>query len=159
MTGKTKRALAATTAIAAVSALAAGSGAWATGERAATLHLVEKGGGLRFVDNAPKARHPYDFSAGDVVIVTRDLFEPNGARAGSLRLVCVATSPSVQQCAGTESLAGGTLEVAGLSAPNPATTAAVVGGTDRYAGARGTSVSRDRRGNGDVADQTIELLP
>ena len=129
------------------------------GPQPTTLHLVEKGGGLRFVDNAPKAKHQYDFSAGDIVIVTRNLSEVTGKKVGSLRLICVAVSPAVQQCSGTEALAAGTLEVAGISAHAPATTVAITGGTGAYAGARGTSVSKDRTGNADIADQTITLLP
>ncbi len=124
-----------------------------------TLHLVETGGGLQIVDNAPKAKHPYDFSAGDMVIVTRSLYHPNGSRAGSLRLVCIATNATTQQCNGTETLASGTLEVAGISSPAPNTTVAIVGGTGAYNGARGTSVSRDRATNNNIADQNITLLP
>ncbi len=124
-----------------------------------TLHLVERGGGLAVVDNPPKAAHRYDFSAGDIVVVSRDLYAPGGARAGSLRLVCVATTATTQQCSGTESLAGGTLELAGVSGPAPSTTVAVIGGTGAYGGARGTSVSTDRHGGGDVADQIVTLVP
>jgi allene oxide cyclase len=127
--------------------------------RSATIHLVERGGSLRFVDNAPKAKHPYDFSPGDIVIVSREVTDTAGKPAGSLRLVCIATTAAEQQCSGTEALATGTLEVAGISAHAPATTVAITGGTGTYAGARGTSVSRDRPGNSDVSDQTISLAP
>jgi hypothetical protein len=123
------------------------------------LHLVESGGGLRFIDNPPKAARPYNFSAGDIVIVTRDVSNLTGKRAGSLRLVCIAVTATVQQCNGTESLGTGTLQVAGTSTPAPATTVAIIGGTGAYAGARGTSVSKDRNGNSNVADQTISLFP
>ena len=124
-----------------------------------TLHLVEKGGGITFVDNAPKAKHPYDFSAGDIVVVNRNLYTRTGGRSGSLRLVCVATDPTTQQCNGTETLPGGTLEVAGISSPAPSTQVAVIGGTGTYAGARGTSVSQDRKVNNNIADQIIALRP
>lgn len=126
---------------------------------ARTLHLVEKGGGLKVVDNPPKARHQYDFSAGDIVIVARDITTARGSRVGSLRLVCIATSATTQQCSGTETLPAGTLELAGTSAPRPTTSVAVIGGTGAYAGAHGTSVSSDRKNNADIADQTITLLP
>lgn len=122
-----------------------------------TLHLVEKGGGLQVVDNPPKAKHPYDFSAGDIVVVTRKLFDPSGGSVGSLRLVCVAVDAATQQCQGTESLTTGTLELAGISSPAPSTTVAVIGGTGAYAGVAGTSVSTDRAHNHDIADQTITL--
>ena len=153
-----------TRAIGAAVALFAAAIAFAEGSKAQTvtgqprtLHLVEKGGGLKFVDNPPRATHQYDFSAGDVVIVTRDLYTQRGARAGSLKLVCIATSQTTQQCNGTETLAGGTLEVAGLSTPATSTTVAITGGTGSYRGARGTSISADRHGNSDTADQTITL--
>lgn len=122
-----------------------------------TLHLVEKGGGLSVVDNPPKAKHQFDFSPGDIVVVTRDVFEASGNRAGSLRLVCVATTATTQHCSGTETLPGGTLELAGVSSPAPSTTVAVLGGTGTYAGARGSSLSADRKGSSDIADQTITL--
>lgn len=126
---------------------------------ARTLHLVERGGGLKVVDNPPKARHQYDFSAGDIVTVTRDITTPRGGRVGSLRLVCIATDATTQQCNGTETFPAGTLELAGTSAPHPTTTVAVIGGTGVYAGAHGTSVSGDRKTNADIADQTVTLLP
>ena len=154
------RVLAAATAIALLSAAIAfteGSNAQKLTGQPRTLRLVEKGGDLKFVDNPPRAKHQYDFSAGDVVIVTRDLYTQRGARAGSLKLVCIATSQTTQQCNGTETLAGGTLEVAGLSTPATSTTVAITGGTGSYRGARGTSISADRHGNSDTADQTITV--
>ena len=122
-----------------------------------TLHLVERGGGIQFVDNLPKAKRPYEFSPGDIVIVVRDIYTRQGARAGSLRIVCVATDRTTQQCGGTETLTGGTLELSGLSSPAASTTVAVIGGTGLYNGARGTSRSIDRKTNTDIADQTIAL--
>jgi hypothetical protein len=138
-------------------AFTSGSPAQALSGQSRTLRLVEKGGGLKFVDNLPRAKHQYDFSAGDIVIVSRTLYTQQGARAGSLRVVCVATDPTTQQCNGTETLARGTLEVAGISTPAPRTTVAVIGGTGAYTGARGTSISTDRHGNSDTADQAITL--
>jgi hypothetical protein len=148
-------------ALALATAALAGAGAApaaATAQRPRTIHLVEKGGGLKIVDNPPRARHPYEFSPGDMVIVSRTLETPAGVAAGSLQLVCVATSAATQHCAGTESLRGGTLEVVGVSSPASRTTVAVVGGTGVYAGARGTSVSVDRASSRDVADQIVTLL-
>ena len=156
----------ATAAIVLVGALAAaalgGSTAFAQTNyalAARTLHFVEKGGGLKVVDNPPKARHQYDFSPGDIVIVTRDITTAHDGRVGSLRLVCIATDATTQQCSGTETLPAGTLELAGVSAPRPTTTVAVIGGTGAYTGAHGTSLSTDRKTNADIADQTITLLP
>lgn len=146
-------------ALAGASATLTSSPAQALTARSRTIHLVEKGGGLELVDNPPKAKHPYDFSAGDIVIVSRDIYSPTGSRAGTLRLVCVATDQTTQQCNGTETLVGGTLEVAGVSTPAPGTTVAVIGGTGAYRGARGISTSQDRKTNSNIADQTIALQP
>lgn len=141
-----------------VAGVAAAGQAHATRAGAArTLHLVEKGGGLAVVDNPPKAKRQFDFSPGDIIIVTRDIFEENGGRAGSLRLVCIATTATTQQCSGTETLPGGTLELAGISSPAPSTSTAVIGGTGGYTDALGTSISTDRKSNSDIADQTIKL--
>ena len=140
-------------------AAATGPNARAGGATPRTLHLVEKGGGLKIIDNLPKAKHPFDFSAGDLVIVSRDIFTSAGRRTGSLQLTCIATTATTQQCTGSETLSGGMLELAGVSAPSPSTVVAVVGGTGRYTGARGSSISTDRKANHDIADQTITLLP
>ncbi len=124
-----------------------------------TLHLVEQGGSLAVVDNQPKAKHQYDFSPGDIVIVRRIILNQHGTQTGTLRLVCVATTATTQQCSGTEKLTDGTIEVAGISSSDPGTAVAVIGGTGAYSGAHGTSTSNDRTNNHDVADQTITLLP
>jgi len=153
--GGTTRVLSAV-AIGAAMALAAGA-ATAAGSPARTIRLVERGGGVRFVDLPPRASHPFDFSPGDLAIVTRNLDDRHGAVVGRLRIACVTITPTAQQCTGTVTLRGGTMEVAGLSGPMPTTTIAVVGGTGAYDGARGTSVARDRAGGGDVADMTIRL--
>lgn len=142
-----------------VAAAATGTNARAGGAAPRTLHLVEKGGDLKIIDNPPKAKHQFDFSAGDIIIVSRDIFISAGRHAGSLRLTCIATTATTQQCSGSEMLAGGMLELAGVSAPSPSTVVAVVGGTGRYTGARGSSISTDRKANHDIADQTITLLP
>jgi hypothetical protein len=146
-------------AVAAVAAPGANARAQSGGAAPLTLHLVEKGGDLKIIDNPPKAKHQFDFSAGDIVIVSRDIFTSAGRRTGSLRLTCIVTTATTQQCAGSEMLAGGMLELAGVSAPSPSTVVAVVGGTGRYSGARGSSVSTDRKTNTDIADQTVTLLP
>ena len=144
--------------------IAAGGSTLASGQTAGThraataIALVEKGGGVKFVDSAlPHARHPYEFSAGDLAIVRRDLYTPANAHAGELRIACVAITATRQQCDGTLTLSDGTLEVAGLSQPSPTTTVAVTGGTGAYAGVTGSSSAKDRAGNGDVADMTITL--
>ncbi len=125
---------------------------------AQTIQLAERGGGITFIDNPPKARHPYQFSAGDIAIVTRPLYQ-RGERAGTLRLACLFTTSSADHCTGTATIPGGTIELAGVSNPQPTTHIAVTGGTGNYAAARGSAISRDRPGSADVADLTITLLP
>jgi hypothetical protein len=71
----------------------------------------------------------------------------------------LTTAAPIQHCDGTETLTGGTIELAGISAPTPRTIVAVIGGTGSYTGARGTSVSSDRKSNSDIADQIITFLP
>ena len=123
-----------------------------------SIHLVERGGGIKVVDNPPAAKHPYEFSAGDIVVVRHNLTMPGGAAAGHLRLICIATTPSTQQCEGTANLAGGAIEFAGVSTASQTTHIAVIGGTGDYAGARGAAVSTDRDGPRDIADLRITLL-
>lgn len=136
--------------------IAAASGA-ASGTPARAIKLVERGGATKFVDLPPRARHQFDFSPGDMAIITRRLDDLSGARAGSLEIACVTVTPTKQQCAGTIELHGGTLAVSGLSHPAPTTLVAVVGGTGTYTGARGVGLAKDRAGAGDVADLTIRL--
>jgi hypothetical protein len=125
---------------------------------AQTIQLAERGGGVTFIDNPPKARHPYQFSSGDIAIVTRPLYQ-HGKLTGTLRLACLFTTSSADHCTGTATIPGGTIELAGVSNPQPTTDIAVTGGTGNYAGARGSAISKDRPGSGDVADLTITLLP
>jgi hypothetical protein len=132
------------------------SGAGASGGH--RLHFVERGGGVRFIDSAPpNAKQPFDFSPGDLAIVTRRLDRPDGRHAGMLRIACVAIDAKTQQCTGTASLPGGTLEFGGLSRPAPMTRTAITGGTGAYDGASGMAIAQDRAGPNDVADLTIEM--
>ena len=144
----------------AAGALVISSGAHSTANASSgsTLRLVERGGAVKFVDLPPRARHQFDFSAGDLAIVTRTLYTASGARAGSLELSCVTvTAEPKQQCTGTIELGAGTIEVAGLSRPSPTTSFAVTGGTGSHADATGTGFSKDRPGNGNIADLTLRL--
>jgi hypothetical protein len=93
-----------------------------------TIQLVERGGGVTFVDNPPKARHRYQFSAGDITIVSRGLYQQN-KRVGAIRLACLFTSASTDHCTGTATLPGGTIEFAEISNPQPTTNVATTGGT------------------------------
>ncbi|MDE3132990.1 MAG: hypothetical protein KGL15_02875 [Acidobacteriota bacterium] len=125
---------------------------------AQTLALVERGGGIKFVDNPPNAQHQGQFSAGDIAIVTRRLYQ-HGRRAGTLELACLFTTSSSDHCTGTATIGDSTIELAGVSDPRSTTEIAVTGGTGSYAGAHGSAVSRDRPGSADVADLRIMLLP
>jgi hypothetical protein len=144
---------------AACGAVAAASGA-ASGTAGETIKLVERAGAVKFIDLPPRARHQFDFSPGDLAIITRRIDNPSsGARVGSLELACMTVTSSKQQCTGTIELQSGTLAVSGLSQPSPTTVIAVVGGTGIYTGARGSGLARDRAGASDVADLTIQLSP
>ncbi|MGN6474015.1 MAG: hypothetical protein ACTHK4_10275 [Mycobacteriales bacterium] len=145
-------------AAAAITVVPIASASSSTASTSSTIHLVERGGGLKVVDNPPKAKHPYDFSPGDIVVVSRVLHHPGGAVAGHLRLTCIATTATTQQCEGAADLSGDLLEFAGVSSPSPSTHIAVIGGTGMFAGARGSAVSTDRSGNMNVADLRITLL-
>lgn len=143
---------------ASVLASSGGAHAAARGPHEHTLHLVERGGAVRFVDSAPPRAHGrFDFSPGDQAIITRTLDRANGTNAGSLQLACTAITATDQHCTGTIELSGGTLEVAGISSPSPTTTVAIVGGTGAYARQTGTGYAADRPGHSDVADLTITL--
>jgi hypothetical protein len=126
--------------------------------RPAVLHFVERGGALHVVDAPPKGAAEFNFSPGDVVIVTRDLYARSGAKQGSLRIVCTAISATVQQCLGSASLENGTIDFAGVSQAAPRTSVAVIGGTAAYAGVRGSTLAVDRPGPADVADLTITFV-
>lgn len=150
-------ALAATT-LTMVSLVGGGAAAAPATSRMTTLHLVEHGGGVQFIDSAPpRAKGPFDFSPGDQAIVTRSLVTTGGSRAGSLELACTAITATRQHCTGTAILRGGTLEVAGASSPSPTTVVAIVGGTGIYTRHTGTGHAKDRPGHSDVADLTLTL--
>ena len=151
-------ALATATLGASILASSGGAHAATTRSHAHTLHLVERGGALRFIDSAPpRAHRRFDFSPGDQVIITRTLDRTDGTNAGSLQLACTAITATDQHCTGTIELSGGTLEVAGISSPSPTTIVAVLGGTGAYARQTGTGYAADRPGHSDVADLTITL--
>jgi hypothetical protein len=122
------------------------------------LHFVEHGGTLHVVDAPPKGADTFDFSPGDMVIITRYLSAPSGAKRGSLRIVCTAITAKVQQCLGSASLQAGTIDFAGVSQASPRTSVAVIGGTGAYSGVRGSTLAVDRSGRADVADLTITFV-
>jgi hypothetical protein len=97
------------------------------------------------VDNAPTGPSP-----GDMLIFTEKLFNSRGKQIGSDAATCVSLFDGTALCNGTYKLPGGRVFVQ-LLQPGPTGTydQAVVGGTGRFAGVRGTvtvaqSASGDR---------------
>ena len=89
---------------------------------------------MKLVDNAPAGN-----SAGDVLIFTEKLFNSRGKQIGSDAATCVRLFDATSLCTGLYRLPRGQLMVQ-LLQPGPTGTydQAIVGGTGRYAGARGT---------------------
>jgi allene oxide cyclase-like protein len=145
--------------------LAAPAPAQAPATRTITLTELDKGSTFAYVDNPPRSKRRGEPSAslGDAIVFTNPLVDAAGTRVGRLYAHCtvVVAKPRVEKatflCTLTLTLADGTLAVQGLVNPSvPTTTAAVIGGTGAYDGARGTAVSTQKP-NGDSAD-TITLL-
>jgi hypothetical protein len=140
--------------LAAVTALSAFTG---SAEAATTtLHFeeTEKGSTFAYVDNPPtaKKRHgfPTKISAGDMIVLYNPLVE-GGKRIGHLSASCVATKSTRKfaaagfNCTGTFVLPGGTLAASAIIAGN-ATEGAIIGGTGKYAGARGSFTAPETKG-------------
>lgn len=128
----------------------------------------EKGSTFTYVDVAPTApkKHgfPTSISPGDQLVITNPVTE-GGKTIGKLRARCTATaavgttnSAAFAQahfiCEGVYTLPGGSL-YANASIVKSGTEGVVTGGTGKYAGARGTVVSKEAKGGNDT---TIALL-
>jgi hypothetical protein len=111
---------------------------------AVTLHAHSKVEHAQVVDNAPQGR-----SAGDVLVFTEQLLDTRGRNIGSDAATCTYLFDQRSQCTGTYVLPGGQLMVQ-LIQPGPTGTyaQAIVGGTGRYARARGVVVV-DQQSGGD----------
>jgi hypothetical protein len=94
-----------------------------------TLHLTEKQTFQRYVDNGIQGE-----SAGDIRTFGGPLFS-GGNRFGHDRIRCIVGST----CTATLWLTGGTLVAAHAVVRPPRFSAAITGGTGRYAGAHGTA--------------------
>jgi len=131
-----------------------------------TFKEPEKGSTFAFVDNAPtsKKKHgfPTSFSAGDEVIFTNPL-EAEAKLIGKIRVVCTATNNAGAKgfaaagfiCSGIAKIPGGTLVVA-AELSEGTTEGAVIGGSGKYAGARGSFVSKEGKGGSTTTVTLIE---
>jgi hypothetical protein len=119
---------------------------------AVTLHAHSKVEHAQVVDNAPQGR-----SAGDVLVFTEQLLDTRGRKIGSDAATCTYLFDQRSQCTGTYVLSGGQLMVQ-LIQPGPTGTytQAIVGGTGRYARARGVVVV-DQQSSGDRFTFRIRL--
>ena len=139
---------------------ASGSAQKKGGPAVTTITLVGRGGSFHFVDNAPYQRNPEEQppSAGDTFVGTQGFFL-RGRRAATLYFQCTVVSggsPGASHCTGTYALRGGTIAASAVfRGQRPVTRIAIVGGTGAYEGARGSVISRDRRG---TTIDTIRLL-
>jgi hypothetical protein len=148
--------------VAAVAIATSSSGAQQGNPRAVpsgTVRFVEREGSMTNIDGGPKGT-----SVGDSVVFSRPLLaRSDNKRIGTLRVVCVTTQPKTFtiECHGTYFLPGGTIEAqAGLKDErSPTLHIAVVGGTGKYAGARGAIASVSRKGSASLIDDTITLMP
>ena len=107
----------------------------AQGRSTSTLTFVTKQTSFSQVDVGKKG-----FSIGDTFIFGEKLLA-NGKVAGHDRIVCTHVANAKaggESCVGTVVLAGGTIQLAGLSSEGPFSVA-VVGGTGDYDGARGSA--------------------
>ena len=98
----------------------------------------------QLVDNAPAGD-----SAGDILVFTEKLFNAHGKQIGSDAATCVRLFDPTSLCTGTYKLRGGRVMVQ-LVQPGPTGSydQAVVGGTGRFDGARGTvTVAQSPKGD------------
>ena len=122
---------------------------------------------FKAVDNPPRSRdREAPPSAGDAFVISALVTNRAGRRRGSLHVACTVTRGGPRGsgvCEGIYALAEGEIHLlARLSFSDEADVrGSIVGGTRAYAGARGTFISRDRRGErgGDPSDDTLTLLP
>jgi len=104
---------------------------------AASLHFYERHGPTTSVNNPPKGKQ---LGSGDLFVFTNPVFTRHGSRIGSDHGICtiVQAKPFVAQCTSTIQLPQGQLMLQDLDTATSSSSAAVVGGTGAFAGARGT---------------------
>jgi len=171
MRAKHIAALGVTAALVAGGIAAQGGSAQAPGSTTLTFFLPDASATFRLVDNAPKSptknpRSPkYRFSLGDQVIFTVPLLDKKGGtRQGKLHAVGTIVGGRTFRDASAQATGTYVLNdksqiaaVGQFSFSSDVTRLAIVGGTGRYEGARGSlsSVSDDD----DNSTDTINLLP
>jgi hypothetical protein len=120
--------------------------------------LIEHDRSLSAVDLPPvAASHDAPPSAGDMVVFTKRLTTPSGARAGTLHAVCTVTDPgaaietSVFACDGRYLLRHGQITASMTGRLDRKVTLAITGGTGVYKRARGEIVN-------DEGTDTVHLV-
>jgi hypothetical protein len=127
-------------------ALAAGPAAATKGHHGLiTLKATGKVSNARVVDNAPTGDSP-----GDMLVFTEKLYNARGKQIGSDAATCVRLFDPTSLCTGAYKLPGGQIHVQ-LIQPGPTGTydQAIVGGTGRFAGGRGTVTVAQNPSKGD----------
>lgn len=150
--------------------LVPGSGsAQVPGSTTLTFYEPDAGSTFRFIDNAPKSPTPnpesrrYRFSVGDEVVFTSPLFDrKGGARQGTLyttaKVVKGGNFAKVSLIAQAVYVLndGSQIAASGLFSFSKDANVAIVGGSGRYAGARGSLASVSAK---DSSTDTLTLLP
>jgi hypothetical protein len=127
-------------------ALAAGPASAAKGPHGLiTLKATGKVAKAQVIDNAPTGDSP-----GDLLVFTERLYNARGKQIGSDAASCVRLFDQTSLCTGVYKLPGGQIHVQ-LIQPGPTGTyeQAVVGGTGRFAGARGIVMVAQNASKGD----------
>jgi len=126
-------------------ALAAGPAAAKGHHGLITLKATSKVAELHVVDNAPTGDSP-----GDIVVFAEKLYNARGKQIGTDAATCVRLFDPTSLCTGVYKLRSGQVHVQ-LVQPGPTGTydQAIVGGTGRFAGARGTVTVAQNPSKGD----------
>jgi hypothetical protein len=158
-------------AVAIVMASANAAGA-AQGNSTLTLKEPEKGSTFTFIDNAPISKKVHGFptkiSPGDEIVITNPLTE-GGKTVGKLRARCTATTGAKANtsakgdpfaaahfiCEGVFSI-GGSLLYGNATILKGGTEGVITGGTGKYAGTRGTFVSKEEKGGSTTTITLVE---
>ena len=151
---------------AAAAAVAAPVLAQSSGGQTLNFRELNKGSRFDYVDNPPRnTKHSRPvFSVGDKIVLGNPLADDSGP-IGDLRATCTFTTkapatddvnPAHPFCSGAFVLKSGTLFVETTDAGGKTTSGAIVGGTGKYVGARGTFTSTSTKSG---ANDVVNLLP